>query len=407
MKWEQPSLLQVAQRGYYKAFIAMPMLNQRLVPNGIRRQTPKLMTAPALNPLLDIRRPEEIDAAWMTQALQSAGIDAVVASVSARPVGTGQIGDSVRFTLSYERGADEAPASLVGKFPAADPKSFQAGVNGGNYAREVRFYQRLAASAGISTPICHFAEIDEKTGAFALLFEDLAPAEQGDQLTGVTLNQAGLVVEEAAKLHASHWGDESLEAEAWLVGSRAAPPSPLPPEKVRELWNGFRDRYADQLNPRTLEVGSRLAERIVQFRELNNGSRCVIHSDFRPDNMMFATAAGGRPITVLDWQSVGLGAGPLDLGYFLAGALPLETRRKEEKALLTRYHEGLLRGGVTGYNQAALQRDYAAGGLRLLMIAFVSSMRVKQTSRGDAMFMQMARAATDHAFDNEALALLD
>jgi hypothetical protein len=46
------------------------------------------------------------------------------------------------------------------------------------------------------------------------------------------------------------------------------------------------------------------------------------------------------------------------------------------------------------------------GGLRLLMIAFMSSMRVKQTPRGDAMFMQMAHAATEHIFDNRTLELL-
>jgi hypothetical protein len=354
-----------------------------------------------------VRRPEDIDAAWMTRALQAAGIDAVVSSVAAKPVGTGQIGDSVRFKLSYERAAPDAPASLVGKFPAADPKSFQAGVNGGNYVREVRFYQRLADTAKISTPICHFAEVDEASGAFVLLLEDLAPAEQGDQLAGITIDQARLVVDEAALLHASHWGDDRLEAEPWLVGSRAAPPSPLSSTAVQEFWQGFAQRFADRLNPRTIEVGSRMAERIEKFRSLQGGARCLVHSDFRPDNMMFATSAGGRPVTVLDWQSVGLGAGPLDLGYFLAGALPAHVRRAEEGALLTRYHDGLMRDGVKNYDRAALQRDYAAGGLRLLMIAFVSSMRVKQTARGDDMFMQMASAATDHAFDNEALALLD
>ena len=55
----------------------------------------------------DIRRPEAIDAAWLTRALQTSGVDAVVSDFTAAPVGTGQIGDSVRFRLRYARGGDD------------------------------------------------------------------------------------------------------------------------------------------------------------------------------------------------------------------------------------------------------------------------------------------------------------
>ena len=83
----------------------------------------------------DIRRPEAVDAAWLTRALQAGGVDAVVESFTAKPVGTGQIGDSVRFALTYARGGETAPASVVGKFPSADPTSFATGVALGNYVR--------------------------------------------------------------------------------------------------------------------------------------------------------------------------------------------------------------------------------------------------------------------------------
>ncbi|MDZ4375418.1 MAG: hypothetical protein U1C74_28905, partial [Phenylobacterium sp.] len=172
---------------------------------------------------LPIVRPQAVDAAWLTRALQDNGIDAVVQSFTAKPVGTGQIGDSVRFKLDFARPVEGAPSSLVGKFPSADPDSFNAGVMLGNYAREVRFYQRLAATALVSTPRVYAAEVEDATGEFILLMEDLAPAEQGDQLLGVTLDQAGQVVDEAARLHASHWADEALEDLPWVSGSRAAP----------------------------------------------------------------------------------------------------------------------------------------------------------------------------------------
>jgi hypothetical protein len=358
-------------------------------------------------PLPDIRRPDRIDAAWLTSALQAAGVDAVVRAFQAKPIGTGQIGDSLRFQLTYERGGDDAPASLVGKFPSADPDSFAAGVSGRNYVREVMFYRRLADTALIATPRCYLADVDEVTSEFVLLMEDLAPAEQGDQLRGVSVDEALLVVDEAAKLHASHWGAPGVETEPWLLASRASDYRPPPPEVIKGMWGRFVERYADRLEPKVMQAGAKLAERIEVFRTLNKGARCLTHNDFRPDNMMFATAAGGRPITVLDWQSVGLGCGPSDLAYFLAGALPPETRRAHEAQFLARYHQGLTSCGVSGYDAAALRRDYGWGAFRLLMTAFMSSVRVKRTARGDDMFMQMAHSAAEHIFDHGALALLD
>jgi len=354
----------------------------------------------------DIRRPGAIDAAWLTRALQNAGVDAVVSDFAAKAVGTGQIGDSVRFTLHYARGRDAAPASLVGKFPSADPDSFNTGVMLGNYHREVMFYRHLAGGALIRTPRCLFADVAPESGEFVLLMEDLAPAEPGDQLAGVSLEQAGLVIDEAAKLHASHWDDAGLDDWPWVSGARAAPPSQVSPEMVQGLWAGFRARYAERLQSDAIEIGERVAGRYGALSAPHEGPRCLTHNDFRPDNMMFATAAGGHPVTTLDWQSFAYGVGATDVAYFLAGALSPEVRRANEAALLGRYLEGLKAHGVSGYGAADLARDYGRGGFLLFMTAFFAAMVVKQTPRGDEMFMQMLGSASRHILDHNALATL-
>jgi hypothetical protein len=355
---------------------------------------------------IDIRRPEAIDAAWLTRALQAAGLEAVVDGFEAAPIGTGQIGDSVRFRLTYSRACDDAPASLVGKFPSADPVSFGTGVALGNYAREVKFYRHLAATSLVSTPCCYAAEVDEGTSEFVLLMEDLAPAEQGDQLAGVTLAQAEQVIDEAARLHASHWQDQGLDELPWVSGARAAPPSQATPEAVAALWAGFRNRYGPRLTEAQVEVGERLTAGFGRYAEMREGPRCLTHNDFRPDNMMFASARGGRPVTVLDWQSIAFGVGAVDVAYFLAGALPADVRRQHESRLLDRYLDGLKALGVAGYGPEDLRRDYRGGAFLLFLTAFFASMIVKQTARGDDMFMQMIASATDHILDHDALALL-
>ncbi|MCH2099336.1 MAG: hypothetical protein MK142_13190, partial [Pseudomonadales bacterium] len=93
--------------------------------------------------------PGDIDAGWLTAALRHAGHDVEVASVSQGNVGTGQVGQNVRFELTYARG--EGPRSVVGKFASDDPVSRQTGVSLLNYLREVRFYQELDPTLDIRT----------------------------------------------------------------------------------------------------------------------------------------------------------------------------------------------------------------------------------------------------------------
>jgi len=348
----------------------------------------------------DIRPPGEIDAAWLTAVLEAGGVEATVREFTATPVGTGQIGDSFRFSLDYVRGGDGAPASLVGKFPAAGEESRQAGVSLGNYAREVRFYQHLASTALVSTPRCYFTDVDETSGDFVLMMEDLAPAQQGDQLAGVTLDQARRVIVEAARLHASHWGDDSLEDLPWVSGTRASPPSPVTNEAIIAFWREFKDRYGSRLLPKWVKTGDWLSARYTELSQTRDGPRCLTHNDFRPDNMMFASASGGRPITVLDWQSIAYGLGATDVAYFLAGALAPEVRRSHEADLLTLYHDTLVSLGVRGYAMDDLKRQYARGAYQLFSTAFFAAMIVTQTERGDRMFLQMISSASDHLWDH-------
>ena len=351
----------------------------------------------------DIRRPAEIDAQWLTAVLAAGGIDAEVRSFTAREVGTGQIGDSIRFTLDYARAEPGAPASLVGKFPSAGEESRNTGIALGNYIREVRFYQQLAPTALIQTPRCYFTDVEEATSEFVLMMEDLAPAQQGDQLHGVPLAQARLAVEQAARLHASHWADPHLDTLPFVSGSAAAPTSPVTDDRTIELWEAFKVRYGPHLAPHWIEAGDWVASRFVELSLPGESPRCLVHQDFRPDNMMFGTPEGGHPLTVLDWQSIAFGVGATDLGYFLAGALPREVRRAHEPELLELYLDTLAALGVRGYNMAQLRRDYARGGRSLFFTAFFAAMIVTQTARGDAMFLQMLGSGADHMLDTGAL----
>ena len=326
---------------------------------------------------------------WMTAALAQAGIAGRVVALEGKRVGTGQVGESVRFVLTYDGEASpDAPRTVVGKFPSADPESRATGVNFGNYFREVWFYRNLAAGAGITTPRCLHAEVDPETHDFVLIMEDLAPALPGDQMRGVTVEAATLVLEEAAKLHASHWGDDALDDMPWLQDSKAAKPLATP-DLMRGLWTAFRERYGARIAPDCVAVGEAIVADYEAFKDGYTGPRCLIHNDFRPDNMMFCTPEGGYPVAVVDWQSYGYGCCMADVSYFMAGALKPEERRVHQHRLLEVYHARLIQLGVRDYSFDDLWRDYARYSPALFIMAFAASMIVERTERGDAMFFAM------------------
>jgi hypothetical protein len=357
--------------------------------------------------VIPILRPEAITPRWLSDVLRAGGVDAEVRGFAMKSVGTGQIGQSVRFTLDYAGAAPHAPASLVGKFPSPEAESRNAGVVLGNYIREVNFYKYLAPSALIATPKCYFTDVDPATSEFVLMMEDLAPAEQGDQLRGCSVEQARLAVHEAANLHASHWGDNSIEELAWVSGTRAAGNhGSADPNAVVQLWQAFCARYGERVGADSRRIGDALVANFDRYNNLYTGPKSLVHIDYRPDNMMFSTPAGGRPLTVLDWQSLAFGPGITDVAYFLAGALPREQRRALEREFLREYHDRLRQLGVKNYDFDTLWRDYRSRTFGLFLVAFYASMVVTQTARGDDMFMAMIRSASDQILDLDSLDFL-
>src|SRR3990170_2506015 len=188
---------------------------------------------------------------WLTEVLQYAGVlcDAVVTGVERQRIGTGQMGQNVAFSLTYDRPAPGAPATVVGKFPSPEPKSRAAAKTFRTYEREVGFYQEIADTVDIRVPHCYLADIDLATGDFVLLFEDLRPAVQGDQLAGCSIEQAMLAMDELAALHAPRWGDPSLASIDWLGQSEDAEPNEMIQRVYQGLWPGFVAPFGASLGP--------------------------------------------------------------------------------------------------------------------------------------------------------------
>jgi hypothetical protein len=357
-----------------------------------------------------------MDAAWFTDVLRAHGYDVRVDGVSYEPIGTGQSADSYRFELEHARGsaaegaapegvAGRPPRRLVAKLPSADPTSRQTGHVHGSYRREVGFYREIRQTVAVPTPDPIHVDFDPEDSDFVLLLEDLAPARQGDQIAGCSPAIARVAMDAIAGLHAPRWGDPTLRKHTFLTGLDDEASGR--PDLFALMWKGFLDRYRDRLEPEVRDLGLALRDRFDRYARPYPGPRCVVHGDYRLDNVLI-DAGGEEPhLFVVDWQTAGLGCGTLDVAYFLGAGLLPEDRRIHEEALVSRYVDALATRGVRDYDLERAWTDYRWYSFAGYVMAIIASMLVVQTERGDEMFMTMAHRHGRHALDLDAIGLLD
>ena len=315
-------------------------------------------------------------------------------------IGTGQVGDSVRFTLDFGDGA--APVTLAGKFAAADPTSRGTAAMLGLYAKEVRFYRDLAPQLPIRTPKTLFADIASDGASFCLLFEDLGPARGGNQIAGCSVDDARAAVRQAAALHAPSWHNPAILDLDWLQ------PDPAAAAQVKALYPQaqaiFRERYRDVLEPEYMALCEELAD-ITAATDRRQEKTSLVHGDFRLDNVLFDIKGGAEPIAVLDWQTLTIGNGLTDIGYFLGCGIGNALRRTHERELLALYCADMTARGVP-LTIEAIWRDYVVGALHGVSTAVFSAAFVVRTERGDANFLSMARGACALAHEHGSLAMM-
>src|SRR5437899_2749303 len=339
-----------------------------------------------------IRTADELDREWLAAALASGP----VAAFSLEQIGTGQMSESHRLSISYEDPRRAGPATAVLKLASSDATSRATGVGLGIYAREVRFYSELAPRIGGPLASCSFARYDEGEGWFTLLLEDVRDAAVGDQIAGCSLEQASLAMSELARLHAPVFSDQALAEREWLNQ-----PSPVSQALVAQLLPGFFERYGERVSDSHRALCERLVGSLDHWLADRHPPLGLVHGDFRLDNLLFGSATSPRPLTVVDWQTVGYGPAMADAAYFLGGGLRAHDRRSCEAELLEQYHEALSGHGVRADREACWEqfRRQTLGGV---LMAIVASMLVERTARGDEMFMAMLACHCDHALDLDA-----
>jgi hypothetical protein len=352
---------------------------------------------------------EELTPEWMTAALREGmGIsqEHSVISVSAEPIGTGQVGLVVLAQLQYDGPSVGAPGSVVVKLPSADAGSRQMAQAMGLYETEVQFYTEVAPRLGRAIPHMYWGKVDgEATGRFTLVLDDLTQgSEVGDMVAGCSLEEAALAVEALPDLQAPVWADPDLPARPWLDPAR----TDMIFAAVAPFVEPFLERFADRLEPEHVELVHRMAPRAAGYRTLAWEPPFVVaHSDYRVDNMLFGATPEAPPISVVDWQGARLAPPLLDATILLGACMSTEQRRAHEGDLLGAYHDRLRAKSIVGFSLADCKESYRRCAPWAFLGAIPISMTVVQTERGDAMWARMVRGCADLVLDTGADDLLD
>ena len=326
----------------------------------------------------------EISVNWLEQSLQPD--EGRIESVRWRKVGTGQVAASYRGELHWSSPSSAAPTSVVVKCPSEDPTSRATSLEFGLYEKELFWYEHLRSRSSIHCPQFYASWFAPDTGEFQLLLQDCAPAQQGDQIRGASVEQVIAGVKELAYLHAPFIGDAELANHPLFQKDKSMKDIRI--GLYEQFWPAFKQRYQYRIDAKILAMGDVVAQHYVQLENREPVLSTLVHGDFRLDNLLYA-GDNDRPY-VLDWQTMGIGCPMKDLAYFIGTSLADPAERAERELDIVGCYFDTLQAQGAVFDRPALLTEYRLQAISGLVMAVFSSMLVERTERGDEMFAVMA-----------------
>jgi hypothetical protein len=351
------------------------------------------------------RYPGDITREWLSAVLSSRGGTPVqVSEVHVDAIGTGQTGATYRVSVTYVSDAGRLPDAFVIKLPAQDDTVRDRVTIG--YRSECAFYTGVADRVRVPTPQCFYCEISDDAMNYALLLADQAPAAQGDQIAGCGEQEARLAVTALAGLHGPSWCDPVWLDFAGIAFTRPDEASAKGLGEVARMSLDITlDKLGDRMSAADRETFSAAMGLVAPWLLAEQDRFALLHGDYRLDNMLFHPDASR--VTIVDWQTLGVGLPARDLAYFTATSLKPELRSAIEEDLVDEYHRALAGYGVTGYDRETCWRDYRLGMPQALLISALGFAFATATDRGDDMVLTMLSRGCQAIRELRTLELID
>ena len=305
------------------------------------------------------RTVEDIDPAVLSRVM---GTTVRSVRVLSRDAGTSSRG---RLVLTGKN----VPESVFVKVAAKTAATRLMGELGRLGHTEVRFYRQLAPQV-IGVPYCYGAAFDPWTGRYLLVLEDL-PAEScefPDTLHPLSTDQASLIIELLAELHATFWGRLPRDGRGPL-GWLYTPSSDVTSLLTGSLMHTSIKRLAERTTIR-VEKGSFIADNYRAVAALiDTPPHTVMHGDAHPGNVYFRDGEAG----LLDWQAVRRGHPSRELAYTLVTTLTPEDRRAAQRELLDDYRRALAAAGGPDLGRDELWLRFRQGALYAYVASLITA----------------------------------
>lgn len=253
--------------------------------------------------------------------------------------------DRVVLDLNYKPGTDEGlPTRVLLKTMLVSPHAPAE-----MYAAEVKFYRTLRPTLAIEAPQVFAGVVDEQSGQFGLIMEDLSQRDVvfPNATMPVSMGQIHSLISNLAVIHASFWESPRLQQDLnWLCTPAGGGMSdffklilPSIEEHLRESW---RAELMEPLGHSTESLFNAMLK--VQDTALEQGPRTLLHGDTHLGNTYLLPDGG---CGLLDFQLTMQGCFTRDLTYYVTTALDIDDRRQHEGELIRFYLEELKSRGVT------------------------------------------------------------
>jgi aminoglycoside phosphotransferase (APT) family kinase protein len=302
------------------------------------------------------RTVDDIDAVVLSRIMRAA-----VTSVS---VLGSDAGTSSRARLALT--GSGVPESVFVKIAAKTPATRLMGELGRLGHTEVRFYSQLAPQL-TGVPRCYGASFDAWMGRYLLVLEDLpASCEFPDTLHPLSVDQASLIIELLARLHATFWDRLTRDGRlGWLY----TPSGDVTSLLTGSLMKASMKRLAEQTTI-PVDKGRFIADNYRAVAALiDTPPHTVMHGDAHPGNVYFRDGNPG----LLDWQAVRRGHPSRELAYTLVTSLRPEDRRAAQHDLLDGYRRALAAAGGPELDRDDLWLRFRQGALYAYVAALITA----------------------------------
>lgn len=331
-------------------------------------------------------RPADVTAEWLTSVLRRADAGVTVTSVDTTPVGTGQTGATYRVSVGYADPQPALPATFIAKLPSQDEAVRERVALG--YRSEHAFYTTMAHRVAVPMPRCYHCDISSDGADFVLLLADMSPAEQGDQIAGCTAAEARLAVEALAGLHGPTWCDPGLHDLPGVVMPRPDAAGAKGFGDIAAIAAGITvDKLGARMTVEDRDTLSASMSRVTPWLLAERDRFALLHGDYRLDNLLFDPVR--TRVSVVDWQTLGVGLPARDLAYFTATSVPPDERAGVEVGLVRAYHSALGTHGVRDYPFEQCWWDYRLAVVQAPLITALGFAFAAATERGDEMALTM------------------